>query len=407
MAAPTSFVVAEQTAPNRAIVLRNRSLPHYPATWGGDNRVAIKYFPGNPVATAQVIGPTYTPSVFKGRWSDAFLYQGPAPQSLALRTLGFQGGGSESAGILRNFPALAASAAPPALSGQVISGGSTFISGGGIPGSSGLAQRARVLRDAFDLLRRSGQLLKVQWGSLVRFGFLTRTAWEHDREEDIRWEMEFAWIGDTAAPPRIVPPSRFSPLSLLRLLQSLLDAITGLLSLYAFVAQTYFQRVLSRIASLGSSVVAFLETLRKFTSFALLPAQALGSIRQQLTRIKLAARDLLSSLRNIPAAYGAQKRGSQIDADSCTDFAAAIIFAVTKLGGAVSDAYQQIAGLENSDVLGVHVMVEGTTLRDVATQFYGTPDGWPRIAEYNSLPGSLAPTGAVLRIPKPQPGSAG
>lgn len=405
MAAPTSFTVAEQTPPNRAIVLRGRSLPHRPVSWGGDNRVSVKYFPGNPVATAQVIGPTYTPTVLRGRWSDAFLYQGPAPQSLALRTLGFQGGGTESAATLRNFPALSAATVPPAVSGQVVQGGNTFVSGGGIPGSTGLAQRARVLRDAFDLLRRSGQLLKVQWGSVVRFGFLVRTNWEHDREEDIRWEMEFSWIGDTDAPPVVLRPPRLSPLGLLRLLQGLLDAITALLSLFAFVAQTYFQRVLSRITSLASSVVAFLESLRKFASFALLPAQALGSIRQQLTRIKLAARDLLSDLRRIPAAYGGQKRGSQLDADASADFAAAIIFAVAKLGGAASEAAQQVGDLENSDVLGVHVMVEGTTLRDVATQFYGTPDGWPRIAEYNGLPGSLAPTGAVLRIPKP--GSAG
>ena len=51
-------------------------------------------------------------------------------------------------------------------------------------------------------------------------------------------------------------------------------------------------------------------------------------------------------------------------------------------------------------VQATHVAQAGQNLRDISTLYYGRPENWPDIADFNGLSGSLTTPGRLLRIPK-------
>lgn len=399
------FIIEETTGPKRSITLRGRSLPYRGLQLGGTQRVTINYFPGNPVGTAQVVGATYEPTTIRGTWKDIFLYQGPTPNSPLLGALGMQAGGSENSALLRNFPALGPAALPD--TGNVrTSGGATFTSSGSIPGNTGLAQKARVLRDAFELLRRSGQLLRVQWGSIVRFGFITKAVFSHDREADIQYEIDFSWIGDTSSSPVVEKVPGISASGLLKRLQGYLDEVTSILETYALIASRYYLRIRGKLLSQFNSITSFMDALEKFVSFTLVPADMYGVLKQQLVSIRTDAIDVINDVRSTPASYSPRlSKAPQEEVDNSAAFELATIVAMAKLGAFSTESIREIESLEIDELLATYVATGKVTLRDISTKFYGVPDHWTNLASYNGIPNSTPAPGTIVRIPRLRSGA--
>jgi len=375
--------IQETTGEARLIVLRGRSLPYRGVTWNSEQRVEVKYFPGNPVGQAQVLGPMWGPTTMRGMWKDAFLFN------------------DDSAADLLNFPAIAG----PGQPGSTVFGGKSFVSGGGIPGGTGQARRARVLRDAFFLIQRAGQLLKVEWGSMVRYGFIKRFDADHDREEDIRWEIEFDWIGDTASVPRPLPKPKINApgllAAILALIQAFLNAVNAALALIFGAVQLVQQR----ITKIGSLITGFIDALNSLIGLVFVPAEMFGVLKQQLTSIILAVKDLIDTINRIPQAYSAAKSGGNpTDINLATAAAQAIAFNARVLGVEAAEQREQLTELESPNLLGVVTVPEDTTLLDIATSFYGAPDDWTVIADFNGLASSFVERGTLVYVPRQQQG---
>lgn len=394
----TPMVFQETAGALRVVVLKGRSLPYQGATWSGTNRVSVAWFPGNPVGVAQVIGATLEPSTFQGKWKDRFLKGDPPGPGFSFgRPPGLpgdertplKGETAENAPELRNFPPLA----PGGLG--LDRGGSTFVAGGGnFPtGNIAVAQHARVVRDAFEALRVAGQLLKVQWGSLVRYGFLTRTAFSHDREEDIAWEMELTWVGVTDAQPDLKEKFKIPDLGILRKLSDLLNKLLGILLEAAFLAA----RLTQLIKKISSLVNTMLEILGKIAGFIFLPADLIGELRGVVTGIRLAVGDLIRQLASLPAAYRAEL--GPVEKNTETSFQQAIRAAAVELGRAAVEADIQFSGVDRPDLLGTVIARADTSLRDVSLQFFGTADNWREIRRYNGFAGSVVAAGTIVFVP--------
>jgi len=377
-AQPFPFIVQELSGDLRVIILKGRSLPYRPVAWGSDLRVETKYFPGNPVAQAQVLGPMWQDTEMTGKWKDAFLFN------------------DESRVILNGFPPTAG----PGRPGTRLFGGKSFQSGGAVPGAIGEARRARTVRDAFWLIQRAGQLLRVEWGSIVRYGFISSFSANHDREEDIEWTMTFKWIGDTNAIPKPRSTPKFdAPGLLAQLLSRIQDFIN---SINADLALLFgrIQVVTQTITRIGNLVAELINTLASIVNVLLVPVQIIGTLEQQLTLIILAVQDLIDEVRSVPAAYAAlQDGGSPIQANLASAAAAAIAFNAARLGVDAADTRQQLQEFSTPEIIAVYNATTDVTLRDVSNLYYGTPDNWPLIAEFNGLQTSLAPRGTLLRIP--------
>lgn len=371
------FTIREATGDSRMIVLRGRSLPFQGVSWPSEQRVNVKYFAGSPVGQAQVLGPKWLDTSVRGRWSDQWMSD---PQHSVL---------------LYNFPPIGAAGRP----GTGVLGGKTFPSAGAVPEAK--AQRARAVRDAFYLVQRAGQLLRVEWGSLVRYGFMRNFDPDHDREEDIHWEATFEWIGDTDAPPRVRPPLALDAPGILAAivaaLQAFLDAMNALLAQALGLALAIQQR----ITQIGQLVTGVINALTQIVNLVFVPADLLGTLRQQLTSVVLAVRDLLSTLRGIPAGMGATAAGgSPRDANLADEFAALLAHNTALLGERMVTLTRQLDELEVPEIIGVFTAPGDITLRDVANRFYGNPDGWQRIADYNDFASSIVPRGTLIRIPR-------
>ena len=378
--------IAEQSGDGRTIILRGRSLPYRGVVWGQEQRVEIKYFPGNPVGQAQVLGPKWTTTTMTGKWKDAFLFD------------------DQNATTLLNFPAIAG----PGRPGSTVFGGKSFVSGGGIPGGVGEGRRARVVRDAFYMLQRAGQLLRVEWGSMVRYGFITRFDANHDREEDIGFEIDFEWIGDTASIPRPLPKPKISAPGLLALIlaaiQAFLNAVNAALALI-YGAVTL---ITQRITKIGSLIAGFIDLLNNLISLVFVPAEMFGVMKQQLTGIILAVKDLVDTIKRIPQAYSAAKEGADFsEVNIAAAAAAAIAFNARKLGVEASEQREQLTELESPDLLGVLTAPEDTTLKDIATEYYGAPDDWTTIADFNGFASMVVERGTIVYVPKQQQGVGG
>lgn len=378
--------ITEVTGLRRQITLRGRSLPHRGTSGGSGGvafpselRVNVHYFPGNPVGQAQVLGAQWGNTTLTGRWSDAWLDQ--------------QGNGP----LLINFPPIGAAGQP----GSGVLGGKSFASSNQVTGSLTHAQRARVIRDAFYILQRSGQLLKVEWGSIVRFGFLTEFTPTHEREEDIQWEAEFTWIGETDA--QQIPKEKENPAKA-KLLATMLAAMQEFVDMVnRFLSQAFgkIATITQKIVKFGNLVTQVLQSLTAAVSLVFVPLDIISTLRQQFASVILAAKDLLDTLRDIPAAYKALKNGQDpVQACLAEEFTAAIAYNAAILGVELAEADRQLKDLESPDLQAVYTATGEETLRDISTRAYGTPAGWVTIAEYNNFKSSIVSSGTIVRIPK-------
>ena len=372
------FVIAETNGLKRTIVLRGRSLPRQPLTFGGEQSVIIDYFAGNPVAYAQVIGPKYLPTEVTGEWNDIFLYEdGNAP-------------------YLLNFPPVGAAGKPAPAGANTIVAGASFTSAAATPGSQ-QAYLARTVRDAIELIRRSGALLRVEWGSIVRYGFLTRAIFPHKREQDIGYEMEFQWIGDTDAQPIAVKPQA-NLLGFLQALNAILASLLNALLSADYLAGEFFKSFTAPITNLLSLITGLVQTLQKILSQTLNPFDIVASIRAAAIGLKLACRDLLDLFdRN-----GAALRGRD-NATSQAFLAAAeneVRLLLLELAFLAAEREAELESFFTKQVQATHVVQAFQNLRSISVIHYGRPENWVDIADFNGLSGSLVSPGRLLRIPK-------
>lgn len=368
------FIVRQTQLPGRVIVLQGRSLPYQGVSWGGTQELDINWFPGNPVAVTQVIGPQIKPTTITGKWKDIFLLS------------------EQDRGVLANFPKLASAAKP----GANERGGNTFAATGSV--WSQYAERARALRDAFWLVKKEAVQVKVEWGSLVRYGFVKEVDFPHDREEDIDYEIVFELTGETDSQPK--PKPRIPDLlGLLRKLLALLDRVIDILLTAIFEAQKFLRRITQTLNKLGSFVVQLLEALEKIASFVFAPADILGTVRANLVAIQLAALDAFREMQRGSAALEAAFTGNPLAVARAETWEKTLRKRLQELGAEAAQQQAQIEQIMVPQLLGVITMPAGKTLRDISREFYRTPDNWRAISEFNAFGSSVVPVGTVVRIP--------
>lgn len=372
------LVITEINGLRRAVILRGRSLPRQPITFGGEMAVVIDYFAGNPVAYAQVIGPRYLPTEIGGEWCDVHLYE------------------EENAPYLIGFPPISAAGKPPPVGANPIVAGASFTSGGATAGSQS-AFLARTIRDAMELIRRSGACLRVEWGSIVRYGFLTRAIFPHKREQDIGWEMEFQWIGDTDAQP-IAQSKQANVLGWLKAINALLQKILDALLTADYLTQQFFSSVTAPITKLINLANALAQTLTKMLSQLLNPFDIVASVKAAAIALKLACLELLALFDRSGGALRGRDNASAQAFLQAAELEARRLF--IELAFLAAERERELDAFFTKQVQATHVVAGGQNLRDISTLYYGRPESWTTIADFNGLAGSLPPKGKLLRIPK-------
>ena len=346
-ATPFLIKLLDGPAKGTEIKLEGRALPYRGVSWETEQRTKLTYYGGNPVASQQILGPVDAATTISGIWKDRFLGNG-TPQDLV---------------------------------------------------------------DTFDGLCRAGISVEVVWGDrsdgeaignpIVRRGVIKRFKHAYDRVQDIAWEMTFEFRGrDTPVQQLVIAAGTqttregFAELS--NQLTETLDKIEGiaaaplnLLSGQIDATNTILNQVQ---ASLERSINFFDATTRTLTSFADIP-------RDILERAQSLSDASLSSIETFfISVFGAEtfkgKILGQLSGTGLLDDKNATFDLFDSLDASAELSAQTIDNLNVVAFPPVLAEVRppaGTDLRDLALQYYGDPDLWPIIANFNGLSSSDVP----------------
>lgn len=374
------FIITETNGLKRTIILRGRSLPYKGAVLDiGSQRVEITYFPNNPVAFSQVLGPTYDRSEITGMWKDKFLAD------------------EDNAPIILGFPMLSAAGRPtPVGANRVV--GTSFLSGGAFTGEQTL-QLAKAVQDAFGMLRKSGARMRVEWMNFVRYGHLTKAEFPESSGDEVEYRIEFAWTGDTDVQPKAVIVDWSSK----GLLQKLLDftgQLNNILAGLLYTAQITVAPFSNKIADLLTDANRLVKTLGKFASFQLVPAEVGLGLKASFYRLRDSIRDLL---RDIDSRDGRLDGARRLDnaAMQLSDLAVRQLRQLLAvMAEAMAEELRRLEAVLSRETRETYRVTGFKTLRDVSIDVYGTPDNWRQIASFNRLGSSIVAPGTELRIPK-------
>jgi len=367
MSDPTAFRIVELTGAKRTLELRGRALPYQGFTLEGKQRAEFTWYPGNPVATIQMLGTEESPSTLNGIWKDRF-----------IKTVDFFGQAVETPQGIALF------------NGRQVAD-------------------ALALTQAVDQIRLGGQLLQVTWDEQVRDGILIRFKAVWTRREDVTWEMEFQWSsrGEAKQPVTFLVAPTIDTLAarLREKVDALIARADPLFEVRDFILRN-LDRNLTELDTIASSVESSVTAL---ADLRLTPQQAAERTLASFESVKAAA-------SNIVAIFDAQP-ASEVEVAGTADtttvpqnlgrtlYVDAWCRGVRKEARALellsADETERLrALLDEDDLLAAFIARADSDLRDVSTQFYGNQGGWRRLRKYNNLHSSRLIAGDLILVPK-------
>lgn len=368
-----SVAVLIENQPPGVVRLEGRMKPHRQVRFKGGQRVKTRFYPGNPNATQQAMGPTIAPFTLSGRWSDRYLGNGVARQLMDI-VIDLC---DRAASVEITFgPGLGGDTAAPVVTGTPI----------------------------------------------VFVGLITDHEFQVPRVQDIGWQLEFSprSRGRPAAPvvaatSILAPREGFTatgaalaeaaatwtaykdgplvkPFGLPQAVRDAMDLAFDKVD----VAQDGLDRASVSIAEVTNVP---LHDARLLVGACTDAIGALGAGAAQVRSLGLLAFEVRDSARDLVRMLSGQL-------EALLSFARAAETAADTANGVLETAAP--------DVLAEVRAPAGTDLRDLAFRFYGDPRLWEAIARANGIEGSAVPQppggpsddpGRPIVIPRQQPGT--
>jgi hypothetical protein len=364
MGSPTTFAIKQITGDqNLKLELRGRALPYQPLELEGSMRAETTWYPGNAVATIQMLGAEEKPTVIKGMWKDKF-----------IKSQTDEGDSVDPTGV------------------------ALFK---GVQVSDTLA-----LTQAVDKIRLQGQLLEVTWDSQVRRGILNRFKQVWYRREDVEWEMEFIWTSRGEDQSPVTLPANPSPDSFSKQIALLLGQLSDALDAADFPVVTQFTNAVAQAVTdinFASDEIAnaVTNTVTQISSPLDAAARALA-----------AAQTLQNAGATIVGVCESTPPAQLVNLPDPGDLTLGPVLGAAQFLRGVKQAARdlQLTGADQADtlrsqtqlsaLLGSFIARGPVDLRDIAQQFYQTPDEWRTLLQYNDLDSSAVTPGQLILVPR-------
>ena len=341
-AAEFRIQILEGSSAGTNLNLAGRALPYRGVEWTTKQRGKTTYYPGNVVATQQLMGPVDQPFTIKGMWKDTFLGNGAA----------------------------------------------------------------RQLCNTFDAVCRSGFAVQVSWGetqygepAIVREGYISEFKQNYDRVQDVAWEITFEPRGRGIETQPPLTSATF--VSSKDGFDNCVVAFDDVVSINTAFRESF----LTRLAGLPQVVEKGLDALQNTLTDGIISLEKATAVLSENSDIPGST---LERARGV-AAHGASAingvRDLYLGLDLAlllpTNAALAFLDLLNTLFGVFKTCDESAEIATNLDtslarqqrppVLAEIAVTPGTDLRDVATKYYGNPDLWYFIADYNGLSSSKMP----------------
>jgi hypothetical protein len=373
---------------NYQLVLYGRAMPYRPLDFKKD-AVAVKHvYPGNPEATIHMLGIDHPNTTWKGMWKTRFLADVVPPQAQGI----FDAAAERATQVITS---------PITGAGEPINDAITASQAVAMWGKVGAPgerlKTAGEVRDKVWKLQQDGIRLKVTWDDVARVGIIKGTSFPTDRREDIAWEIEWMWLSD-AIPTRVAVVadqdlSQF-PEGLLDKVQNFRKTVTA----PARFAKAVLDAIDEDINLIESSILEMSGIVTDYTDLGVEALDTLQNAMGVANTVRLAAFRITDSLDAVSAEWSSTT-------DQFSDVAAAAGYkteAKSQMSEIAADAgamMDAIASWIEPEVEQSFVMPRGMDLRGVSTKFYGTPDNWRDIADYNMIEGTQVEAGLTILIP--------
>ncbi len=340
-----AVVFEELTGSKRRVLLRGRALPYRAIELPMEMRVKTQWYPGNPEATQQVLGPHLPPTDFNGMWKLRFL-----------------AGSIDATGL--------------------------FID---------------KVEDAVELfydLVRSGNKIRFQWGAEEREGIMKAFVPTWDRLQDCKWSITMEW--SSRAGNKLPRGAPFG-LDFVADLRAALNGVQELLALRPLdVIDTYTRQVNALFAEVAETSVAIDSATRRIQNIAAIPGRVLGQVATNTERLVRSVTLLLQLVTEEPITSQtttlltvAQMR-QELNRRTTARQLSVLRQAAIRSNNQVQ---RQAAPRESVRLV---TAPAGASFYWLSTQFYGTPDFARFLQKLNGADSFSIPAGIQLKVP-PRP----
>lgn len=323
-------------------------------------------YPGNPIATVQLLGSEELPTTLKGNWKDRFV----------------TASGSLNGALFNLSP-----------NDQNV----------------GLGNAKRII-EFFTTLRLQGQAISISWGDLYEEGFLKECHPNWLRPQEVEYTLEFEWYKQDIQNTKVAAPSPTTFQSIVNDISNIqsqisnfsdeLFAIQGYLATITISLETAINGITGSIAyavqnliTLGSQVL----------SMASIPINSYVSAVSLLNGILNSSANLIQALNNIETEVE-QPTGYQQTQDYLNFITAMsnLKNQATLMINKSSTYSDQINSnyINNTDLITQYIAKDGDNLRMVSQKFYGDSSWWSYLADINFLQNSQLIAGTVVLVPK-------
>ena len=367
----TTFEIKELTGDQRTVRLSGRALPYRPFKLEGEHKIEETSYAGFATKTQQAIGAVENETQIQGCWKERYI------------------SGERSIDLGVNVA-------------EVIDGTELIYI------DSSAVNTPREACELFDDIRRKGQQVQVTWLHISRIGRLRvfRQSW--DTEQDVNWEMVFAWSGraegaesPSPAQPDIAEVARQTSGAYV----DLQDAI-GFNALGDDLDPNFADSIDIRTARIQQSVLGVEDAIRARTDAVTNGADATRRALSTLTFVQNESSGLIEELDATVAASMviAEDPSDLTDIPTGAAIAAACaqraaVRAARRLLHRAGRQRVRTARATEAQVLAVVMIRQEQDLRDLAVIFYGNADDWQLIRAFNNLQGSIVGIGQVVMIP--------
>lgn len=344
--------------------LKGRALPYQPFTLEGSMRAEFTWYPGNAVATVQMLGAEEKPSTIEGMWKDRFIKNLTDENKQVIPT-----------GVA-NF------------NGQAVADVFALVA-------------------AVEKIRLAGQLVRVEWDSITREGILRGFQQSWVRREDVKWQMTFEWASRGEAQVSVTLPSSPSPDAFSKQLSSLSDTLFTATKLPAefSVVEDFTAAVEGPLADIVAAVAQVQAAVKNSVSQVLSPVDAAQRTLAAVQTVKTAASTIVDVVDSFPPVQ-------LIKTFDLSELGLSDALVASNYGRSVREAARNLllTAADQSDTLGTvsreeelvasFVSRSPIDLRHISQKYYGTPNEWRRLLTYNGFNSSIIPLGTLVMVPK-------
>jgi hypothetical protein len=358
------FTIRELSGERRTLNLGEAAQPYRPFTLEGEQRLSTTWYPGSPVATAQVLGAKENQTVVRGFWKDR-----------RLSRPGTDPGNND---------------APATLDGTALI---TSVD----------------LADAVDDIRRKGSLIEVVWLHVVRVGFIQRFQQSWHNQHDVEWELTFEWIAKDQDNQAVAFGRREVDMSeTIRVSATDVNGVGDLFATAPDLSPAFLDEASVALNGLYEATLDLQVAVAGSVSGFLSPFDAL---RRMVAGLGFIVTDTAALLERQYARADGQMlmlgTPNELLSDlTAGEYASAMVTnrRVTRQArrtrhNAARAQAQAVRSIE-PDLAATFSAREDDDLRQVSTRFYGTPDEWQRLARFNNLRSSKLRAGQVVMVPR-------